>query len=205
MAAKLCRRFIGPDVAPAFVQRVAAEWQTQAKSPRQIAKVVQMIALSPEFSASRGQKVQRPLALAAAFARITATDFVPTDGLTNALSAAGQRLFGYPTPTGLPDDNKIFLGTNDMRCRWNIVWGLAQNSWGNGLCQPSRVLPQQGTAENYARNWLSLLGTADTPALLAAMTGAVGLPPVTEIGSLDDKRLATIVAFAAMSPGFQTS
>lgn len=210
MVTKLCQRIVGPEASPALVAQATAAWQKNAKAHDQIAQVVRLIALSPEFAASRGGKVKRPLALAASFARITGLDLVPTPGLMFALNNAGQRLFGYLTPTGLPDDNGVFLGTNDMRYRWQLLLGLAQNSWGTGVCEPSRVMMPALTLADGARFWLEVFSTPVEPALVDAMTAAVGgtaqQPMSAYLGQPDgERRLATLVAMAAMAPAFQTS
>jgi uncharacterized protein (DUF1800 family) len=209
MASKLCQRFIGPKVSAAFVTQIASEWQKLAKAPDQIAQIIRMIALSSEFANSEGTKVKRPLTLAVSFLRMTKTDFTPTEGFNYAIINAGQRLFGYPTPTGTPDDNSYFLGTNDMRNRWQLLYGLAQNSWQTGVCDPSQVIPQNSdaapTAGDYMQSWMNVFGVKPEPAQIAAITGAIGLPPTISLQNLDTKRLASMVAIAAMAPAYQSA
>lgn len=207
---KLCRRIVGPEASAGLIAKATAVWQKNSQSPDQIAQVVRLIALSPDFANSRGNKVKRPLALAAGFARITGMNFVPTPGLTSALNNAGQRLFGWPTPTGLPDDNRTFLGTNVMRQRWQLVLGLAQNSWGNGVCEPSRVMMPSLTLADGATFWLDVFSVPVAPTLIDGMTAAIGGSPQQPMsgyaGQADgERRLATMVAVAAMAPAFQTS
>jgi uncharacterized protein (DUF1800 family) len=207
---KFCQRIVGPKTSPALVAKATSVWRKNAKAHNQIAQVVRFIALSPEFASSRGDKVKRPLTLAAGFARITGMDFVPTQGLMYALTNAGQRLFGWPSPTGLPDDNITFLGTNVMRNRWQLLLGLAQNSWGNGICEPSRVMTPALTVADGAAFWLEMFSVPADHMLIEAMAAAVGgisqQPMSGYVGRPDgEKRLATLVATAAMAPAFQTS
>jgi len=207
LAGKLCTRFVGPHPPEALVARVAEEWRRQAKAPDQIAKVVHLIALSPEFEASRGTKVKRPIALAAGFLRMTNADFTPTEGFHNAVAAAGQRLYGYPAPTGMPDDNDALLGTSALRNRWNLLLGLAQNSWQTGQIDPSRAFGQTPDmpAGSYVERWLGIFGTAADPAATAAISGVIGLPPTVPVNGLDSRRLATLTAVAAMAPAYQSA
>ncbi|MGZ8242236.1 DUF1800 domain-containing protein [Methylomagnum sp.] len=207
LAGKLCRRFVGPQAAPAFIERVAAEWTKSAKAPDQIVRVIGFIARSPEFAGSEGAKLKRPLALAAGFVRLTGMDFTPTHSLVGQLAAAGQNLFGYPMPTGLPDDERVFLSANALRSRWNMLLGLAQNHCQAGVCDPSRVLPtgSSSTIGDYVERWLAVMGVASEPALTASIAGAIGLPPVVPVDGVDPKRLATLVAVAAMAPAYQYS
>jgi uncharacterized protein (DUF1800 family) len=208
---KLCHRIVGPKkTSAALIAKATNVWQKNVKAHNQIAQVVHFIALSPEFAGSPGDKVKRPLALAASFARITGMDLVPTQGLAYALTNAGQRLFGWPTPTGLTDDNATFLGTNVMRSRWQLLLGLAQNSWGNGICTPSRVMMPALTLAEGANFWLEAFSVPVDPVLVEAMAVAIGGTPQQPMsgyaGQPDgEKRLAAIVAMAAMAPAFQTS
>jgi uncharacterized protein (DUF1800 family) len=204
---KLCIRFVGPNPPEALMARAAEEWRKQAKAPDQIAKVVQLIALSPEFEASRGAKVKRPLTLAAGFLRITRADFTPTEPFHNAVVAAGQRLFGFPAPTGMPDNNEDLLGTSALRNRWNLLLGIAQNSWQTGPINPSQSFVQASDLPtgDYIDRWLGVFGTKTDAALTATISGAVGLPPTVAVGNLDYRRLSTLTALAAMAPSYQSA
>lgn len=204
LARKLCIRLIGPNPPETIVKQAAALWNSTAKAPDQIAQVVRLIALSPEFAQSRGQKVKRPLALMANYVRIMGFDFTPTDGLFNQLSDAGQRLFGAPAPTGIPDDNAAFLGTNAMRHRWQLLFGLAQNWWGNGIPQPSMTLAQWGRKIGDADEWTALFGGRTDGKAMAAISAAAGFVPFAPEGGADGERHQAIAsALAAMNPDFQ--
>jgi uncharacterized protein (DUF1800 family) len=207
LARKLCIRFVGPNPPEALVTKVAEEWRRQAKAPDQIAKVVHLIATSAEFEASRGSKVKRPIVLAAGFLRMTHADFTPTEGFHNAVTAAGQRLFGYPAPTGMPDDNEVLLGTSAVRNRWNLLLGLAQNSWQTGSVNPSLAFAQASemTAGSFVDRWLGVFGTAADPAAITSISGVIGLPPTVPVAGLDPRRLATLTAVAAMAPAYQSA
>ena len=73
-------------------------------------------------------------------------------------------MFGWPTPVGLPDDNRIFLGSNAMRNRWNLLLGLAQNWWGTGTPDAAAALAAWGgkanTGPEAVAQWFRLLGVA---------------------------------------------
>jgi uncharacterized protein (DUF1800 family) len=207
LAQKLCIRFLGPNPPDALVARVAEEWRRQAKAPDQIVKVVRLIALSPEFEASRGAKVKRPLVLAAGFLRLTSADFTPTEAFHNGVISAGQRLFGFPAPTGMPDTNDDLLGTSALRNRWNLLLGLAQNSWQTGPINPTKSFAQASDPSTgaYIERWLGVFGTAADPTLIASLSGAIGLPPTVAATDLDPRRLTTLTALAAMAPSYQSA
>jgi len=202
---KLCRRFLGDNPPESVVAAAVDVWTKSVRAPDQIARVVRTILLSPEFMAARGAKVRRPLALAAAFARATGIDLMPTEGLWNELANGGQRLFGWPPPTGLPDENAYFLGANSMRHRWALVLGIAENWWGTGSFP---VLPSgPATPRGMAARFLATFEGSAPPAAVEALVEGLGWPPEQPMAAANPefgKRLARTAAVAAMSPGFQT-
>jgi len=206
---KLARRLVGDNPSPALVNAAALAWSKNLRAPDQIAKTVRLIVLSPEFAQSGGAKLRRPLALVASFARASGLDLMPTEPLINSMAAAGQRLYGYPDPSGLPDDNAHFIGTNAMRVRWQLALGLAQNSWGTGAWRPDGLMPASvRTLRDAAAFWLAALtGEADTSQVAAILEG-MGAQPDEPLGPPDApdalKRLTLIAAYAAMSPAFQS-
>jgi len=206
---KLCRRFVGDPPPARLVTAAVTAWTRARRSPEQIAEVVRVILLSPEFAAARGGKVRRPLALAAGFARTTGIDLVPTEGLWNQIANGGQRLFGWPPPTGLPDDNAYFLGANSMRHRWALVLGLAENWWGTGAMPPT--FPPGGvlTARAVAAQHLARLQGAAPAQVADAILQGLGWPadqPLANPATPEfAKRSARLAALAAMSPMFQSA
>ena len=206
MVKKLCLRLIGPDVPDSIVNQAADVWNKQVHAPNQIAQVVHLIATSQEFAQSRGKKVKRPLALMANYVRLMGFDFTPTEGLFNQLSNAGQKLFGAPTPVGIPDDNAFFLGTNAMRNRWQLLSGLAQNVWGNGIPQPATTLAQWGRKEDSVGEWAMLFGGNPDQKILSEISVAAGFVPFAPHGGGEaEKHHAIASALTAMTPDFQVT
>ena len=130
---KLCTRLLCDNPPESLVKSSAAVWMANQQHPKQIAKVVEHIALSPEFANSQSTKVKRPMELMASYARALQSNkayvFKPTMGLVNHLGACGQPLFGWTTPAGLPDVNARWLGANALWQRWNLIAGLTDNWW----------------------------------------------------------------------------
>jgi len=209
MATKLCVRLVGPNVPASLTSRVADAWQKTLAAPDQIAQLVRLIISSPEFAQSRGSKVKRPLGLMANYVRIMGYDFTPSEALFNQLGNAGQRLFGWPTPVGLPDNNGIFLGSNAVRNRWNLLLGLAQNWWGTGDPDPAKTLTawggKLGTGTETVAEYYRLLGAISDDKLVETTVIASGLLPFVVPNKGDTKHLAVASAIAAMSPEFQVS
>jgi uncharacterized protein (DUF1800 family) len=204
---KLCRRFIGDNPSDALVTGTAAVWTKNQRSPDQIAQVVRFIATSPEFAASAGMKVKRPLEVAASYLRATGIDFTPTEGVINEIAAGGQRLFGWAPPTGHPDTNDYWLSTNAMRHRWSLILGLTDNYWQTGAFDPTAAMGQNDpTALATANYWQArLLGTAD-PSIAMNVLAAMKIDPGQRFpdGPKDAKApLRHIVAYLAMGPNFQ--
>src|SRR5260221_290103 len=131
--------------SPANCSNLTA-WGAACDRPDQIARTLRAILLAPEFATSGGAKVRRPLALVAAFARAHGIDLVPTEPLWNEMANAGQRLFGWAPPTGLPDNRADFLGAHAMRRPWTLVLALAGNWLGTGALP----LPAVGTTPRQA-------------------------------------------------------
>jgi len=207
MATKLCTRLAGQNPAASLTARVAEAWQKTVHAPNQIAQMVRLIVQSPEFRQSRGSKVKRPLALMASYVRIMGFDFMPSEGLFNQLSGAGQRLFGAPTPVGLPDDNAVFLGSNAMRNRWALLLGLAQNAWGTGVPDPVNTLAAWGGKAEDNRGalaeWFRLFGAASDEKIIDTAMMAAGLLPFSSTVSGNDRQMGIASALAALSPEFQ--
>jgi uncharacterized protein (DUF1800 family) len=205
---KLVRRLVSDTPPPAVIERAVAAWTRYQRESDQIARTVRAIAEAPEFRQASGRKLRRPLALAAAFARATGIEMAPSEPLINALANAGQRLFGFATPNGLPDDAAHFLGTTAMIQRWGLVLALAENSWGTGPCRAAAAMGMATASPRQAAAWwLRTFDGAATPAMVAALAEAAGGNPDQPVGSAGhpdtEKRLARIAAFAAMAPGFQ--
>ena len=138
---KLCTRLLSDNPPESLVKSTAQVWMAHQEHPKQIAKVVEHIALSKEFTNSQSTKMKRPMELMASYVRsLQISDqassnvfpFKPTMGLVNHLSACGQPLFGWNTPAGLPDVNARWLGANALWQRWNLIAGLTDNWWGCG-------------------------------------------------------------------------
>lgn len=206
---KLCRRLVGDDPPPAVIAAAVHTWTTARRSNDQIAQVVRTILLSPEFATAQGAKVRRPLAIVAAFARSTGLDLMPTEPLWNEIANAGQRLYGWPSPTGLPDDGDYFLSVNGMRRRWNLVLALSANWWGTGdwpVPAPLAAMPTPRAATLY---YLSALHGAVAPATFEAVLAGLGWPPDQPMGDVHRpdvrNRIARVAAMAAMAPEFQSA
>ena len=206
LAKKLCIRLIA-DQPPAMLVNTAAKvWLDNRDHPEQIARVISHIVLSREFAQVRKAKIKRPLELVASLARATGMEFTPSEGLLGEMDAAGQRLFGWPTPTGLPDLNAQWLGPNAMRRRWTLVAGLLDNWWGNGAVNAQALLatPEAmpgSDAAKFTAQWLERLYGEPRPDLLPPLLAAAGLTAGQPLPNAEVAR--RLLGWAAMAPDYQ--
>jgi uncharacterized protein (DUF1800 family) len=209
---KLCRRLIGEHASTQVRGHVAQVWLAHVESHDQIARVLRALLMSPEFAArgAANSKVRRPLALAAAFARAMEIDLQYAEQLGGEFGAAGQTLFGWPAPSGLPDAAAPFITSQAMRHRWSMLLGLADNSWGTGaIATPAALGLASPTAGAAGAACLKrMLGYVPAPALAAIVAGG-GWPadqPLSAAGAADaPHRWAKIAAYCAMTPEFQVT
>ncbi len=145
---KLIRRLVGDEVPSSLLDRAVKVWMANLSSSDQIGQVVATIATSPEFAATWGQKIKRPMEVAASFIRGTGMEFTPNLGLFWLMASMGQRTFSYPFPTGHPDTREYWLGTFNWIQRWNLPGGLMWE--GSKMLKPETPKVPQG-----ANSWES--------------------------------------------------
>ena len=220
---KLCRRLLGAAAAARVRGKMVEVWLAHVESHDQIARVLRTLLLSKEFMpqagaatsgvampgvATPGAKTRRPLALAASFARAMEIDLLFTEQLGGEMAGGGQNLFGWPTPTGLPDSSAPFLTSQAMRHRWSMLLGLAENSWGSGalLSADTAGLASPTTRTATVALLARLLGVAP-PAAVSAIVEGCGWPadqPLNVNGAAEaGRRWARLAAYCAMAPEFQ--
>jgi len=127
---KLCRRFVA-DVPPAaLVDRLAAVYTANDTA---IAPVLRALFLSPEFQASQGQKVKRPIEWLYSSLRCTnaAVNPLPSGHASQRLRdtglALGQPLNERTTPDGYPEKAVDWVSAEGLLKRWEYGARLARN------------------------------------------------------------------------------
>lgn len=186
---------LGP-LSPDALKAAVAVWSDAFVAPDQIARVVRHLVLNTDFSMAPA-RLRRPLELVLAYVRALDIDFVPTEGLLGEMDVAGQRLFGWGTPTGLPDDDAFWLGVNAMRRRWTLIAGLTENWWGSGVFAPETGLDGRDFLSAWA---LRLFGSAQS-ALVDDIQALARLSPGQPLNNVGLAR--RLVAWLAMAPSFQ--
>jgi uncharacterized protein (DUF1800 family) len=121
IATKLCRRFVS-DVPPmSLVNLVAKTFYDNRKAPDQIRKTLRVLLNSHEFNQSKLQKVKRPFDYTTHLLRSLEADFTPTEEFLKAYERTGQRLFGWRTPDGIPDQREKWLSANSLLERFRLT------------------------------------------------------------------------------------
>jgi uncharacterized protein (DUF1800 family) len=138
IAAKVINRLIGPRASQGLIDRAAATFAEHVHAPDQIARMLRVILLDPEFTAEPGQKLRRPFERAVALLRATYAEIRPTTTLFRAHEQTGQKLFAWPTPDGHPDDDPSWLGSNQELKTWNLLLTL----FGSNMGTSSALGPQ---------------------------------------------------------------
>ncbi len=131
---KLCRRLVADDPPASLVDPVAELFTSLWSAPDQMKQVVTEILLSPEFRASWGLKVKRPIEWTVSALRATGADFlfgyssqspltVETDtaSLLSRQTRTGQGLFARVPPDGFPDKREAWGSSNTRVQCWRLA------------------------------------------------------------------------------------
>ncbi len=126
VATKLATRFVSDAPPATLVTSLAAVY---TKNDTAIAPVLSALFASPEFAASAGQKVKRPLERMISTSRVLGVTPGPDtrswlSGLAWYARVAGQAPLGWPAPNGYPDVAAAWAGANATLTAWN--WTMAQ-------------------------------------------------------------------------------
>lgn len=216
VAWKLVRRFVSDTPPPGLVDELAAVYLA---NDTQIVPVLSALFHSPEFAASAGAKVKRPLDWMYSALRVSAASVAtpPRGNAANALrmSAAvlGQPLFERPSPDGWPDTGPSWMSAEGLLTRWRAAAGLMLNT----LAAPNKsdpihvsaatlVPPSQPTVGAVVQ-WLAELRCQisvtndDVTAICAGLQLAPDAPAAQLAG--DEIRLRNAAAVLLAHPNFQ--
>ena len=138
IAFKLCRRFVADEPPAALVQRVAAVF---GSSGGDIKAMLRLILNSPEFAASAGGKLKRPLEAMVGAMRACGINQVeqlantylfgtpiaaPNGLLFNSLVQAGHEPYAWVPPNGYPDREAYWANTNTALYQQKYLVGLVE-------------------------------------------------------------------------------
>lgn len=208
IAKKLVKRLVADDPPASLVDRAAKAFRDHAKAEDQIARVVRVIAESDEFERTWGKKTKKPFEFMVSLARATGADVKPDPGIQWLCLVMGQRLYGWPTPDGAPDEAGPWLSANSMLGRWNVsLWlnSKQSNATKNDfLRETPESIKTLGEAAEYWLNRL-LVGSqsADTIAALREAITQWAPAETPLVRPQAEEALIGVAALAAMAPEFQ--
>ena len=189
LSLKLARRFVSDDPPRPLVDRMSAVYLANDTA---IVPVLRELFRSPEFAASVGMKVKRPVDWLYSALRVTRAD-IPSDPmgtsattLRQSTKMLGQPLFERPSPDGWPDKAPVWSSSQGLLRRWEGAGRLARNALTDAskpdriVVDPSALLPVPlpGTARDLITAWSeSVCQRTISAADADAMCAAIGVAP----------------------------
>ncbi|MDL1901353.1 DUF1800 domain-containing protein [Anaerolineae bacterium CFX9] len=123
---KLCVRFVSDTPPDSLIESSARIWRETRGA---IVPVLRHILTSPEFYASAGQKLRRPLDFFIGVLRITGTRYLNEWLMQEHLADLAQPPYGWNPPNGYPDAAGAWLSSNGLLARWNVAMSLTHAAW----------------------------------------------------------------------------
>ena len=203
---KLARRFLSDDPPAAVVDRMTDTFLARAEASDQIAQVLRVLVLSPEFAAPP-VKLRRPFELLAAIYRATGAEVTATEnGFHWHLSRAGWRQHGYGPPTGHPDRIEAWTGSSTLNRTIDLAIS-AFDDWFDGaradLAQPAGDAATLGA---FAAQHADALAPGQGSGIAADLALAFGIDPAAPVDAMPPEERRGLgqaaVAFAALTPEF---
>ena len=138
IATKLCQRFVSDDPPQSLVDKLAATYLAQDTA---IVPVLRKLFRSPEFAASLGQKIRRPMEDTVATLRILGVkpDIDGTDGIQGLywmIQDLAHAPMAWSPPNGYPDEADAWRSAAGTLGRWNMHMSIAANWWPDDLVRP---------------------------------------------------------------------
>ncbi|MCX7889579.1 MAG: DUF1800 domain-containing protein [Rhodobacteraceae bacterium] len=205
VTAKIARRLLGDEPPAALVERMAVAFLEAAGAPDQIARVVRVLALSPEFAATPPSKLRRPFEYLATLLRASGAEVdAPEAAWRWELGRAGWHQHECGPPTGHPDVSGRWANTTVLARLCDLAL-YAHEPWaGITSTDLAAVLPPGiGTHGALAEFWAERLGQAD-PAARDLYLAGIGAGPGDPLpADSEERRQAAAIAFAiaAVGPG----
>ncbi len=197
---RLCRRFVADVPSEDFINAAAQVFIDHRMAQDQLAKVIEHILFSHDFRQAT-PRLQRPMFLMASMQRSAGVVLPPSQDYFWQLEGMGQRLYGWPSPSGHPLGSSYWQSPGFLVRRWR---GMA-DIW-------SKIIAQSGnrewpTIDSFAGEWTRGLGLDDqhrrsVAALLTKEHGVDDRP----MSFSENERWTTSQALATLtaSPAYQS-
>lgn len=203
---KLCRKFTSDNPPPAFVQKMSETFLSRKDSPTQIRDTLSDILRSEEYLSKQSKKFKRPVDYLASIIRVTAESFEPSDKFISGANKAGQRLFGWKTPDGPPDDASPWQSPQSLIERWRAAQQLIFSEIDKGslkrLIPPERPTPEL-IADELSSRFLGPRMDETLRVLLVERASGGRRADVSLPEQLLSERVDRVVELLVMSPAFQ--
>ncbi len=138
IAYKLAQRFVSDAPPAALVKRLA---KVYLKSKTETAPVLRALFTSPEFAASAGEKVRRPMEVMAASVRVLGIrpgkDSKGINDLGWMLNGMGHWPLGWPQPNGYGDVAADWQSPSSALAQFNSAASLVHGWWPDKLDNPT--------------------------------------------------------------------
>lgn len=198
---ELLQRFVTESPSPGYVARIVAVWNANADAPDQLAKVMQAIALDPEFYAGKQSLVKEPIEYAVDAIRelngaqavpVTASMRTPYASVRNVLGGMQQQHWYPPSVFSFyrPGDKESLLTNSLLLVRWNEAVALSNRAALATLCATCDVnidlttlpaLAGSTSAASVTGYLLDALVDGGTPELQALVQNYLGSNGTTNI------------------------
>ncbi|MFN3994729.1 MAG: DUF1800 domain-containing protein [Tabrizicola flagellatus] len=203
---KLARRFLSDDPPAGLVQRMSETFLAQAEAPDQIARVIRVLVLSPEFAAPPS-KLRRPFEFLAAIYRATGAEVTATEnGFHWQLGRAGWLQHSYGPPTGHPDRIEAWTGASTLNRMVDLAISGFEDWFGTAAADLARPVGDAATVGAFAAQHADALAPGQGEGIAADLARAFGIDsaaPLDAISPEDRRGLGqSAVAFAALTPEF---
>lgn len=203
---KLARRFLSDDLSAELVDRMAGTFLAHAGADDQIAQVLRVLVLSPDFAAPPS-KLRRPFEFLAGLYRATGAEVTATEnGFLWQLGRAGWRQHAYGPPTGHPDRIEAWAGASTLNRIVDLAISAFEDWFDGADADLSRPAGDAATLGAFAAQHAEALAPGQGADIAAELTRAFGVDPAAPLDALstEDRRGLgrSAVAFAALTPGF---
>lgn len=206
ICSKIARRLVSDDPPDALVETMAQAFLAAQDAPDQIAQVLRVLVMSPDFAASQ-QKLRRPFEFLAAIYRATGAEVVSRDnGFQWQLSRAGWRQHEYGPPTGHPDRLGAWTGASTLNRYVDLALSALDDWFDGGRADLTALATDSESAPAFAARHAEALSPGQGATVAAALSDSFGFDATTlarDLSPEDRQSLAqTAVAFAALTPEF---
>jgi uncharacterized protein (DUF1800 family) len=207
IAFKLAQHFVADTPPKALVDRMAASYR---KSKTMIAPVLRTMFASPEFAASAGDKVRRPMEHVLASTRVLGIkpgkDLKGLTDLAWVINTMGHAPLGWPMPNGYSDEAQDWQSPASALSQFNSTAAMVQGWWPNALVLPgpkkllsSTPRSRSGVITAVARQVLGRKPTAKESSAARKLLSGTKLPSSFGAGSWEQQQTVALVTILLLS------